>query len=63
MAYVDYIAIVAENKATLQMALMVWGEVLHREGLRMNRIKTEVMKIAKEHEDLNIEVDGVRIKL
>lgn len=34
---------------------------MHGEGLRTKK-KTEMMKISREHEDLNIEVDIVRIK-
>src|SRR5678815_2270499 len=62
MAYADDIALVARDRETLQRVLIRWEEVLRRRGLKMNMRKIEVMKIAREGENLNIEIGGERIK-
>src|SRR5678815_6152799 len=62
MAYADDIALVARDRETLQRVLIRWEEVLRRRGLKMNMRKTEVLKIAREGENLNIEIGGERIK-
>lgn len=62
MAYADDIALVARDRETLQNVLIRWEEGLRRKGLRMNLRKTVVMKIAREGENLNIEINGEKIE-
>lgn len=54
MAYADDTVIVADERATLQMTLMFWEDILNTKGLKRKKARTEVMKLARKHEDLNI---------
>lgn len=62
MAYADDIAIVAKNDATLQRVLNKWNDVLREKGLKINKEKTEILKLSREADDMIIEVEGVRLK-
>lgn len=50
------------DRNALQRSLESWARELQELGLRMNKRKTEVMKIARVREELNIEVDGERVR-
>src|SRR5215469_12264781 len=62
MMYADDVALVAEDREILQRSLERWSKGLSERGLKMNKEKTEVMKIARTRGNLNIEVDGDRIR-
>lgn len=46
--YAHDIVIVVDDSMTLLRALDIWDDVLRREGLSMNKEKTEVRKIERE---------------
>ncbi|KAL7632233.1 UNVERIFIED_CONTAM: hypothetical protein RMT77_017449 [Armadillidium vulgare] len=61
LAYADDIAVVTRNRETLQQAMERWGDVFRREGMRVNKGKTEVMRIARGQEEVVVMLDGVRL--
>ena len=62
LAYADDLAVVTRNRESLQVAMGRWEEILRRAGMRINKGKTEVMKITRLQEDLQIIIDSVAIK-
>ena len=61
--YADDLVIVAENREELQGALEEWNDMYKKHGLKMNLDKTEVMRVGKQREELNIRLEEKDIKL
>ena len=62
MAYADDIAIVANSEEDLRRALVECNGALTRWGMKVNKDKTEVMMIARERRELQIEVEGMMLR-
>ena len=54
IVYADDLVIVAEHREELQGALEEWNEMFKKHGLNMNLDKTEVMRVGKQRDELNI---------
>ena len=63
LAYADDIAIVTKSHTKLQDTLNAWNEEMNTSGMKINANKTEVMMMAREKEDFEIEIDGTKLKL
>ena len=59
--YANDLAMTADNKQELQEVLEEWKGVFKKHGLKMSRVKTEVMWVGHQREDLNISLDGKEI--
>ena len=57
--YADDLVIVAEHREELQGALEEWNDMY---GLKMNLDKTEVMRVGKQRDELNIRLEEKDIK-
>ena len=62
MVYADDIAVVTKDRVSLQEALNRWSDVLQLEGMKINKEKTEVMKISRVQDGTVIRVEGVLVK-
>lgn len=62
LVYADDAAVVTRSNEELREEVNRWKEVLEDMGMRMNLEKTEVMVIAREEEEVIIEIEGKRLK-
>ncbi len=62
LAYADDVAVVTGSQQDLQEAMTRWNDVLNREGMRMNKQKTEIMKVGRIKEECNIYIENVKLK-
>ena len=60
--YADDLVVVAENREELQGALEEWNDMFKKHGLKMNLDKTEVMRVGRQREELNIRLEEKDIK-
>ena len=60
--YTDDLVIVEEHREELQGALEEWKEMFKKHGLMMNLDKTEMMRVGKQREELNIRPKGKYLK-
>lgn len=63
LAYADDIALVAEHPTELQNALNAWNIALKRANMKINTNKTEIMMVARQKEDIEICLEGKKLKL
>ena len=63
LAYADDIALVANNPIELQNALAAWNSALKRAKMKINTNKTEVMMVARQREEIEIWLEGEKLKL
>ena len=62
LLYADDLALLAECTRRLESLLGEWKEEFERHGLRISVEKTEVMWIGEQHEDMEINLGGTRLK-
>ena len=60
-AYADDVAVITASIIKLQEAMDRWNNVLNEKGLRVNKNKTEVMKISRRNEECNIQIENHRL--
>lgn len=62
LAYADDVAVVTTEEEALQRALNRWNEILSEDGMKINKTKTEVMMLARNRREIEIEIEQVRLK-
>ena len=62
LAYADDVAVVTGNQQDLQEAMTRWNDTLNRLGMRMNKQKTEIMKVGRIKEECNIYIENIKLK-
>lgn len=61
-AYADDVAVITETAEQLQTEMENWERGLVRNGMKMNRQKTEVMYVGRRREEMNIEIGQETLK-
>ena len=56
--YTDDLVIVAEHRGELPGTLEECNKMFKKHGLKMNLVKTEVMWVGKQRDELNIRLEG-----
>lgn len=62
LAYADDVAVVIGNQRDLQEVMTRWNDTLNRRGMRMNKLKTEIMKEGRIKEECNICIETIKLK-
>ena len=62
LLYADDLALVANGKQELQETLEEWNWLFIRHGLKINVEKTEVLHIGHKREELDIELEGKKLR-
>ena len=63
LAYADDIALIANTPVTLQRTVDKWNEKLQSMDMKINKDKTEIMMVSRERDDIEINIEGVLLKL
>ena len=61
LLYADNLALVANDNQVLQETLDEWNWLFTRNGLKINRVITEVLHISHLREELDIELEGKKL--
>ena len=61
LLYADDLALVANGKQEVQETLDEWNGLFTRHGLNINVEKTEVLRIGHQREELDIELEGMKL--
>ena len=61
LLYADDLVLVANGKQELQETMEEWNGLFTKHGLKLNLEKTEVLHIAHQREELDIEVEGKKL--
>lgn len=62
LVYADDAAVITAEAGELQEALNRWNEVMVSMGMRINKEKTEVMVIAREREEMEVNLEETRLE-
>ena len=61
-AYADDGVTITKTREQLQEAVNIWNEVLIRKGMKINKIKTEVMMVGRIRQECNIYIEEQQLK-
>ncbi len=62
MAHADDVAVVTGTLEDLQEAMTRWNGTLNRMGMKMNKQKTEIMKVGRIKEECNVYIENLKLK-
>ena len=62
LLYADDVTVVADEETDLQEQLIEWKDMFNRHGLRVSLEKTEVMWVGPRRKELDIHLDGKKLK-
>lgn len=60
--YADDLVVMADDEKELEGKLEVWRAELEKHGLKINKEKTEVMRVGRDSKSIDISLDGTKLK-